>query len=150
LVPDIGLSVRVSRELLGLGELEINDHRSYYCAPQFLGGQVAWRRNTVSSPWLDGDVTINRTRGMVTEQLAVEVLGANLSEAQTNVVTLIEAFIQSRFTLTADFGDLEVSQVYDCEAADYQISWSGPRLVASQLQVVLGVPRQPVALAGGF
>lgn len=147
-MPDLGLSVVVSRDLLGLAGLEINDHLAYYVGPQLLGGQVAWNRQQVTSPFIDGQVTTWRTRQNVTEQLGVEVLGDTPGELNANLAVLLAAFIQDSFHLAVAIG--AQSFEYACEAADYQVGWTGPRWVACQLQVVFAMPRQPVPVAGAF
>ena len=147
-MPDLGLDVSVSRALLGLADLAINDHLAYYLSPQFLGGQVTWNRQQATSPFVDGAVTTYRTRGMVTEQLGVEVLGDTPGELDGNLAVLLAAFVQDSFHLAVAIG--AQSWEYLCEAADYQVAWSGPRFIARQLQVLFGVPRQPVPVAGAF
>lgn len=146
---DIDISVTVSRDALGLPPLEIASAIDYYCTPQFLGAAVQWDRQQVSSRWLDGDVTTARRRKSVTEQIGVEVRGPNLKAVQTSINTLIDAFCQDSFTLTVT-ADGAV-RAYACEAADYQdLSWTTPRLAGAAGQVLLQVPRQPVALKGGY
>lgn len=147
-MPELGLSVVVGRGLLGLADLEINDHVSYYVAPQFLGGQVAWTRQQVTSPFCDGAVTTYRTRGVVSEQLGVEVLGDSPAEVNTGLAVLLAAFVQDSFAIAVAIGDQ--TWQYACEAADYQVAWSGPRWLANQLQVLFTVPRQPVPAVGAF
>lgn len=146
-MPDVDLSVTISRELLGLDPLQISDVDSYYVAAQFLGGQVTWNRQKVSSPWLDGEVTTARNRQNVTEQIGVEIRADTNAELQAATAELIAAFCQDSFVLTviADGG----TYAYAGEAADYQVaSWTTPRLVALAGQVVFSMPRQPVPLIG--
>jgi hypothetical protein len=146
---DVELSVTVTRAALGLGPLEIATSREYYLSTQFLGAGVQWDRQQVSSIWLDGAVTTSRHRQMVTEQLAVEVVGDDLPAVQDRINELVAAFIQDSYVMTVKAGG--TTRSYRCEAADYQdLSWTTPRLAAAQGQVLLSVPRQPVALTGGF
>jgi hypothetical protein len=145
-VPDISMSVLLSRTPLGLPALQINDHLNYKIAPQFLGGNVQWNRQKVSSPFLDGEVTTQRSRQSVAEQIAVEVFAGSAAELQTNTAALIAAFSQDSFTLTVTLAGTVYA--YACEAADVQVAWTGPRMMAHQGQVVFSVPRQPVALVG--
>lgn len=147
-MPDIALSVQLSRDALGLAPLEIADRNPYYLSPQFLGAQVTWNRQKASSPFVDGEVTTQRSRQNVTENIGVEIVASSMLELQAYTEELIEAFLQSRYTMTvitdgATFG-------YRCETADYQVLWTTSRLVAKQGQVVFAVPRQPVALVGGY
>jgi hypothetical protein len=146
---DVDLSVTISRTALGLGPLEIATSREYYLGTQFLGAAVQWDRQQVTSQWLDGAVTTSRHRQMVTEQLAVEVVGGDLREVQDRINELVRAFLQDSYVMTVKAGGSTRS--YRCETADYQdLSWTTPRLAGAQGQVVLSVPRQPVALSGGF
>lgn len=141
---DIALSVTVSRVLLGAEPLEINDHTTYRLAPGSMGGAVSWNNQRVSSPFMEGEATIFRTRGMVVEPVVVEVLGTDSQALRTNLNALVGAFIQDTFALSLTVDNVLFS--YACEAADYQVSWVGPRFVARQLQVSFQVPRQPVPL----
>lgn len=142
-MPDIGLAVTVSRDLLGLPTLDLNDHVSFYIAPGTLGAPMAWQRQQVGAPWVDGLVTVNRTRGMVSEPVVVEVLGDDTAEMFTNQATLIAAFSQDSFTLAVTVNG--VANTYRCEAADYQIgSWVSGRLASIQGQITFTMPRQPV------
>ncbi len=144
---DLTMSVEISRTSLGLAALEINDHTSYIVAgPEFLGGQVAWDRSQVSSPFVDGEVTTHRRRQNVSENIAVEVLGDNTADLQSNTRAIIDAFSQDSFTLTVELDSS--TSVYLCEAADYKVVSSGPRYVANQLQVVFAVPRKPMPISG--
>lgn len=146
---DVELYVTVTRDALGLSPLEIATSPDFYIGTQFLGGAVAWERQQVGSNWLDGAVTVSRHRQMVTEQIAVEILGPDLASVQAKMAELIRAFIQDMFVLTVRAGNSVRS--YSCEAADYQdASWTTPRLAGAQGQIMLSVPRQPVALSGGF
>ena len=147
-MPDLGMSVAISRTLLGLAPLQINDHLSYYIAPQFLGAAVSWNRQQVTGPFHDGAVTTYRSRQMVSEQIGVEVLGESPAQLNQNVAALLAAFSQDSFTMTVAIG-LQQHE-YACEASDYQLTWSGPRLVAQQLQVLFTVPRQPVTIQGAY
>lgn len=147
MVTDVDLSVEINRDALALLPLEIADGHPYYVATQFLGSGVAWDRQTVASRWVDGDFTTSRRRGNVTEQVAVEVACASTAALLLATEVLIAAFTQDAFTMTVTI-DGRI-WAYQCEAADYQsLQWSTPRLSAHQGQVLFGVPRRPVALAG--
>lgn len=145
-MPDLGLTVTVTRTLLGLADLNINDHSVYALAPGTMGAQVTWNRTTVSSPYLDDAVTVNRMRGKVNEAVIIEVLGVDQAALASNVDALIKAFSQDHYTLTIGIGSQ--TYAYRCEAADYQMTWTGPRFVARQVQVVFQVPRSPIPTQG--
>jgi hypothetical protein len=132
---------------MSLGVLDINDHSNYIVAgPEFMGGQISWDRTQVSSPFADGAVTTMRKRGVVTENVAVEVLGDDTTEVQANVKALVQAFMQDSFIMSVSF-DSAVS-TYQCEASDYKIVTSTPRWAAKQVQVMFSVPRHPIPLTG--
>lgn len=146
-MPDLRLSVQVSRELFGLAPLELNDHWHYYiAADKLFGGQVQWTRQVATGPYTDGGVTVNRTRQVVSEPLGVEVTGDDPLGLQTFILQAIYALMQDSFTVTINADGAVYA--YQCEAADYQIAWSGPRLMAKQAQLLFTVPTQPSALVG--
>jgi hypothetical protein len=151
---ELALSVTISRALLGLTPLEINDQVLYKVAPGLLGGQVSWQRTTASSPYMDDDITVNRRRGRVNEPLLVEVFGRSKGQPDAtspkllkdNLTTLIQAMVQDTFDLTIVM-DAQ-TYTYACEAADYSMAWTTPRWAARQLQVAFVVPRAPVPVSG--
>lgn len=158
---DLTMSVTVSRTALALPLLQVNDGAIYRCsAAPFMGEQVAWNRNQITSIYIDGSVTVGRQRQVVNEQLAFEVSGrdpANLAvgptqrQFQTNMAVLITAFSQDNFTLDLIIGAGAdaTHYTYRAEAADVQVAWVSARFIARQGLVTFTVPRQPVPVAGG-
>lgn len=146
---DLALSVAVTRTQLGLSELNLNDHVNYYVAQQqFMGGTMTWTKNQITSPYVDGATTVNRTRGQVTEPVTIEVLGTSDTVLQTNMATLINAFSQDSYDLLIAIG--AANYQYQCEAADVQQArWTVSGLLFKQQQIVFQVPRQPVPILGG-
>jgi hypothetical protein len=146
-MPDVNISAVVNRDMLGLLPLELADGSPYLLATQFLGAGVTWDRQTVASRWVDGDYTVSRRRGNVSEQIAIEIVAADMLSLRSAMTTLIEAFTQDHFTLTVTVEGVVFA--YDCEAGDYtNAMWNTPRLAASRGQVVFTVPRRPIAAAG--
>lgn len=146
-MPDLSLSVTVSRDLLGLGALELNDHDAYYCAP-FTPGGVTWERISANGVFVEGDITVHRRRANVTESLVLEVNGDSQAELSTNLAALLQAFVQDSFNIDINVGGTHYQ--WACEAADYQVTWDGPRFIARRLQVTLGIPRKPLPAGGPF
>lgn len=138
----------VTRSDLGLADLNINDNADYIVASEMLGSMVTWERKTVSSPFVNGDVTVHRRRGNVSEKFAVYVLGATQTEIQTNIKTLIDAFNQNRFNLTITLDSTVYT--YICEASDYQVEWMNTNFFALKVKVVFNLIRGPIPLVGGF
>lgn len=145
---DIELSAKISRSLLGLQPLELNDHVDYYIGAQFFGGSMNWTRSQIGSPWINGLVTTSRVKGMVTEPCQFEVLGDDNEEINEKMAIISRAFFQSDFTITLQLGNATLQ--YQCEAADRTVLWTGPRIITPQGQVTFSVPRQPDPLQGGF
>ena len=139
------VAATVTRTDLGMSSLNINDHSNYILGTQILGGAVAWERNQVSSPWVDGDITVSRRRPNVQENIQVNILGTNQATMLTNIKTITEAFSQNSFTLTVTMSG-SVYQ-YSCEAADYTVEWS-VKMHSNQCMVSFMLPRKPIALAG--
>lgn len=143
---DLTMSVQVSRDLLGLGPLEINDFVSYYVTPQFMGAARAWSRTQVGSPWLNGQRTTNRTLEMVVETVVVDYLGGSAAEAQQALVDITQAFDQDGFTMTITISG--VTNTYQCESSDFTVLWDGPHWIAQHGQITFSMPRQPIPIVG--
>jgi hypothetical protein len=150
----LDLSVVLTRDWLGLAPLEINDRVRYKIADQLMGTQVTYNRNQITSPWMDGAVTVSRQLEVISEPVSVEVWGRHgegdpLSNAvlQQNMATVLRAFNQDNFTLTIAVEN--ATYAYQCEAADYQVTWTGNRFLAKEGYIAFSVPRQPMALTGG-
>lgn len=146
---DVAMSVTITRSSLGLLDLDINDHLNYIVAgPEFLGGQMSWERNQVSSPFVDGDFTVNRRRQNVTENVVIEIMAGSGLELQVNTRVLTQAFSQDEFYMKVEIN--RATSIYLCEAADYRLITSGPRYVAHQIQSVFSVPRRPIPTSEGL
>lgn len=141
-------NAEVSRTSLGDNPLSLSDGVNFKLGQDILGGQLSWNRQTAKSPYVDGEFTVNRTKGRVEERFTVQVLGATQTVLNQNLADLIEAFSQDRFILTIEMDEVPYS--YDCEASDYQIDYTGTRWLAKTVLVTFMVPRQPRLLAGGF
>jgi len=143
---DLDLSVTLSRTLLGLAPLEVNDHTASYVAAESLSGGISWTRQQVSSPFVDGQVTVSRTRAMTSRPLALEVLGADAAELAANAKVIADALSQDCFTLTVTLDGQ--SYAWAAEAADWTETWTNARWAARQLQLSAQLPCQPVELSG--
>ena len=145
---NLSISALVTRTNLGLGDLNINSSPYRLGGPAILGGTQNWDRVTISSPYVDGDVTVTRRRTNVSDQLAVYVEGTDTANMFANIRTLIDAFSQDRYTLQINIG--ASSNQWDCEAADYSVVVDTPHMVAKYAVVNLNVLRKPNALTGGY
>lgn len=149
-MPDITLDLSITRTLLAAAPLALNDHTNFYLAPSSPAA-VSWQRQSVSSPWVDDDIVINRRRGKVTEEILLEVRGGLVptqTTLRTNLSDAIAAFSQDTYVLTLTFDG--IAYAWNCDAADYQVVWDGPRVVAKSVQLRLSVPRSPIPAQGPF
>ena len=136
------LSILLSRDLLGLPEspLSINDHVNYYVS-ELGDSQVSWRRQTTSSPWVDGTVTTHRSKENITRNLSVEVLGATMADAASNAKTLIDAISQDYFDISIGIDD--ALTIYRCEASDYSWVQAKERWHASRGVLTISLIHKP-------
>lgn len=139
-------SASITRTLLGLDELNLNDHVNYSLAAGIMGGQVTWERNEVSSPWVDGELTVSRRKRNVQENIVVNVYGASYAGLQARMQSLIAAFTQDNFAIY--FGISGMGRGYKCFAADYQVSWDTARMKALNVPITFMVPRLPNPISG--
>lgn len=130
-----------------MGVLNINDQLDYIVGNDIMGAMVTYDRQTVSSPYVNGDITVHRRRGTVSEKFSVYVLGDTQTELQTNIRTLIQAFSQDKFNLSLMLDGIEWS--YMCEASDYQVEWANTNFFAQKVKVTFTLLRSPIALVGG-
>ncbi len=139
------MSVKVTRTLLGKGDLELNDHYRYIVA-SISPGDSKWRRKTTSSPYLDGAVTTQRARDNSEMQILVDILSQYQAEMGSLKADLVEAFEQDSYTLTVVIDGYTTSWL--CETADYRNDLQKERLHGGRQQIAFMVPRKPVATAG--
>ena len=147
---DLTLAGSVTRTSLALGDLNLNDYVSYYLSEQLMGGQERWVRNLDSSAYMDGELTINRHRGNITERVGVEVIGTSQSVLDANIAALKQAFYQDSFQLTLTINSS--THTYQCECADMdtQMVWNKGRQVGRVVLCVFDVPRRPIPLVGSY
>ena len=137
----------VTRSDLGLGSLNINDNADYKVGNEIMGAMVTYDRKIVSSPYVNGDVTVHRRRGNVSEKFSVYVMAATQTELQTNTKTLIDAFSQNKFNLAVTLDSVQYT--YQCEASDYQVEWSNAHMFSLMVKVTFNLIRNPIPLVGG-
>ena len=143
----LSFSLKISRTLLSLADLELNDHFHYYIAEMGDLG-ISWNRQTTRSPWVDGEITVQRTRNIVEQRMIVEVLGPTRAELFENVRQLSQALNQDTFTLTTVL-DGQTTQ-WRGEASDHMVSRDKERIHSVRARVEANVRLQPVALSGVY
>jgi hypothetical protein len=143
---DIALTASVTRSALGLSNLNINDKKKYNITATMLGGGVSWQKQQVSSPYVDGDVTVTRRRPTVMEPLEIYVYGKTGNELTNNIRTLIDAFIQDTYNLLISIDGS--TRQYKCECADYTIEYANTKFASGMTMVRFNVPRNPIPTVG--
>ena len=143
---DIALSATVTRSALGLSVLNINDHKDYIISTTMLGGSVTWQKQQVSSPYVDGDITITRRRPTIVEPIEIYVYGNNGTDLTNNVAKLIEAFTQDEFLMSIKINNSD--RQYKCECSDYTIEYANTKYATNMTLVKFSTPRSPIATVG--
>jgi hypothetical protein len=141
-------NAEISREELALAPLNINDQVNFKVANEILGGTQTWRRQTVLSPYVDGEYTVNATRARVEERFGVQVYGPDQLTLQENIARLVDAISQFRFQLRLDLD--EAPWIWQCESADYAVDFSQARMMARTALVTMTIPRSPKLIRGGW
>jgi len=141
------MSVTVSRDLLGLDPLELNDFIDYSVDDQFLGGQSTWNIvASADSPYVHGEWPTILKMGNVQERVGVWAYASEQLELESKVGAVLAAFRQIQYLLTVTING-QVRQ-FNCQPSDTQYEMTGP-LSANKLgHVVCTVRRTPVLLQG--
>lgn len=147
---DITLVAKVTRTLLSLADLDINDHDKYVVGgPVLWVGSRRWKRETVDSSDVHGEVTVHKKLTNATDPLTVYVQGSTLSDLETNQQALIDAFSQDRYVLQLSVDG--VDHQWDCEAADVdQVTYDNSHVAARYVAITFSITHQPVPLAGAL
>lgn len=133
--------ISITRGELGLIALDLNDHVNYIVSEQLMGAQQTWNRQTVKSPFVDGEFTVHRAAGSRHEALGVQVLGGTQTQLQVNLQALTDALSQFRFQLTMVLD--ETSRTWQCETADFTVDYNQHRWMTRQVLVNAQIPTYP-------
>lgn len=138
--------------LLVTTDLHLDEYPFFIAEGSFEPGEVTWKRHEVESAFVHGEYEISAVKKSENIEATIYVFGASQVELQTNVDTLIDAFTQRTFTLTADYGDSGVLWKWNCRRANYkwrQNAWT-PSSANAAATVFLSFPRHPIPVAGPF
>jgi hypothetical protein len=144
----MSVSGSVSRAELGLADLALFTDTYTVALDGLDVGAVAWRRETVTSPYVHGAFEVGAVKDLTTLGLRVEVRGTSASDLQTKLSTLLAAFTQSTYTFSVTVNGS--SYAWTCFRADYGVVFDPGRVLANQAQVSLQIPRQPVPVTGPY
>jgi hypothetical protein len=118
-------TVQVTRTLLALSNLNINDEGTYFLLEDGLEpGGVTWRRDEVESKYTDGSYEVGAVKEDARASYGVAVKAATQTALHTAVAAIVAAFTQRTFTLQVTIDS--ISTAYTCKRANYEVSWEGP------------------------
>lgn len=144
----MSVQASVTRTLLSLSDLTLAGSTFNVAEkPVFDSGHVTWRRENVTSPFVSGDFEVGAVPDKAAITMAVRVTSTSDAALSSALGTLLAAFTQKTFTLTATIGAASYS--WACRRADY-----GPVTFDQTLRghrtamVPLSIPRSPVPVSG--
>lgn len=148
---DLSISAHVTRANLTspLADLSLNDDINYTFGKQLNVGRVAWRKETVTSPFIHGRVVVGEVMDAAEGSCVVYVHGGTHSALKTNLDTLLNAFTeQYEYVLKL----MVEGQYYywRCERADYEVGFMTETLKARHVPVMLSFFRRPIPDQGPF
>lgn len=149
------ITASVSRDSLGLADLNIDDGSAYELVTAGPGLR-RWVRDLAVAPAVHGAAQVSARMDLQVAPVSVRVLASTKASLDTRSAALVAAFSQLRFnlTITIDGG----TETWKCFAADggpsadgssSDGSWDKYGLLAAYRQVyAFQVPRQPVPVDG--
>ncbi len=146
---DIALTAKITRTLLSLGDLNINNHTTYAIGPTIFGGGRNWVRKSTDSDYVHGEPTISKRLANTTDMLQVYVKGSTMSALDTALGTLNDALAQHRYVLQLYMNGSD--HQWDCEAADIVSATSDTAHVYGKIvMVTYQIPHYPIPLVGNL
>lgn len=103
--------------------------------------QVSFRKQEVSSPFVEGTYLINAVRENVVENIGVWVSGVSPAELDRRIEVLLEKAEKPRFTVV--WGKQQVNETWTCQTASYTVRTQREYQHALVALVKMQVPRLP-------
>lgn len=136
---NLTISCRVS---VPEGWLEINDgHKYSLTAESLVATQRTWRRQEVSSPFVDGTFTVNAVLENISLPVSLYVYGADHGDMVRNLEAVTAAFEQFDYILAIRRG--EHAEVWRCQLSDSSIDTRREFQHARMAMVTFPVPCYP-------
>ncbi len=110
-------------------------------------GSVVWRRNTVTSPFVDGDLEVHATKSAQSVAFSVLILDAVHSGIQQKLADLIEALSQRVYELHIRMENL-VEYAWQCRRADYGVGITRRVIHGHSMEVKISAPRRALSIQG--
>lgn len=145
----LATSVVITRTELSLSDLELNtssgdDYK--VIKNELAGGALGWRRQTVTSPFVEGRALINAVKDVVISPIGIRVTGSTQADLKSKMQALVNAFTQQSYQITETIGG-QVWGVYQCEPADIVIGsgsvYHTEQFIAFKQEFRAQIPRKP-------
>lgn len=104
----------------------------------------SWRRQDISSPYVEGTYTNQAVRENVTEAVAIYVYGDTVFELKTRMDLILAALGQLNYQVKARSGNL--LETWDCAIADYTIEMGQEMLNSTMCVIRANIPRRPTVV----
>lgn len=143
----VAIAAHVTRTSLSLPNLDLLS-ATHKLIEELAFGTVAWNRITATSPFVDGDVPVHRTKSPSQLSMGVNVVGASQSALSSNVNVLLNAFYEDNYELHISYDG--VDWAWKCYAAEALVGAMDDRFDLLNVEVRFLVPRHPVPVAGPF
>lgn len=144
----MNLSVTISRTLLGLSALQLDNPAAGLAVVSLGPGRREIDLNEVTSPVSDGAVVVGQRAELQTAFITVRAYSTTEAGVLTLIDTLSAAFNQRQYDLTVAIGTR--TEVWKCYAADQSVGaegrWEADRLSGGFQDIAFQVPRLPDAL----
>lgn len=105
---------------------------------------VTFRKQEISSPYVEGTFTNEAVRENVTEPLVIYVYGDSAFELDARVSAVTDALEQLQYEIKAQIGNLE--ETWTCSTADYAVETSQEFIHATMALIRAQVPRLPTVV----
>lgn len=137
---DLAVQVEIQTPV---GPLLLEDRTNGYTLAKdcFATKAIAWRKQEVSSIYVNGNFPVRGAQDNVTEQLVVDITGDAQSSLYVRKELLLSAFRQLRYTMTVTFGDHQ--EVWSCFLTPWTEQEEQEWRVAVSSQIRAQVPRLP-------
>lgn len=110
-------------------------------------GAVVWRRNTVTSPFVDGDLEVHATKSAQSLVYSVLILYPAHTAIQTALADLIDAIEQPSYDFHLRLEGL-VEYAWQCRRADYGVGITRRMIHGHSMEVKISSPRRALSLIG--
>ncbi|HEY5787510.1 MAG TPA: hypothetical protein VIT65_22320 [Microlunatus sp.] len=141
------MALEVAFSIQGVGGwIDLEDPASGYVVHKDTRAQqtVTWRKQEVTSAYVEGAFVNEAVREVIVEPLIVYVKGDTILELDQRVTALTDALSQLQFEVRAQLGNLR--ETWRCTVADYTIETTQEYLHATMATVRAQVPRQPTVV----